>query len=154
MQDTTWARTAGSLLTDTRVWSALAFASVVLLALSALAVPWILARMPADYFVRHGRRSGRGPGAVLWAITKNLLGLLLLAAGIAMLVLPGQGLVTILIATLLLDFPGKRRAQRRLIAWPPLLRAVNALRRRAGQPPFRTDWLAAGERDRWKRPRS
>ena len=46
---------------------------------------------------------------------KNLLGLVLLAAGLAMMVLPGQGIITILIALTLLNFPGRRRLELYLI---------------------------------------
>jgi hypothetical protein len=51
-------------------------------------------------------------------------------------VLPGQGLLTILIALILLDFPGKRSLERRIIARPKVLRAVNGLRTKAGRPPL------------------
>jgi hypothetical protein len=36
----------------------------------------------------------------------------------------------------LLDFPGKLRLQRRVVGWPPVLRAMNAIRRRAGKQPL------------------
>ena len=70
--------------------------------------------------------------------------LLLLAAGVVMLLAPGQGLLTIMVALLFLDFPGKRRLQRRIVASPRVLRALNAMRRRAGQPPLQ---LAAINQD-------
>ena len=69
-------------------------------------------------------------------LAKNGLGVVLLAAGIAMLVLPGQGLLTLVVALILLDFPGKRRLQRRIVYAPRVLAALNALRRRAGREPL------------------
>jgi hypothetical protein len=59
------------------------------------------------------------------------LGLLLSFPGI-----PGQGILTILIGVMLLDFPGKRRLERAVIRRPRVLGAVNRLRARYGKPPL------------------
>lgn len=56
-----------------------------------------------------------------------------------MLVTPGQGVLTILIGLSLLDLPGKRAVERRLIGNPAVLRAVNALRAKAHRPPLRLE---------------
>jgi hypothetical protein len=53
-----------------------------------------------------------------------------------MLVLPGQGLLTLIVGVLMMNFPGKRRLQRRVLAIPAVLNAVNALRKRTGEPPL------------------
>jgi hypothetical protein len=115
--------------------------SVVAFIATLIIVPWLVVRIPPDYFT-HGRRqrkkwANRHPiirGALLTA--KNLLGYLLIAAGVAMLVLPGQGLVTILLGILLVDLPGKYRLERWLVARRPLLHSINWLRRRAGRDPL------------------
>jgi len=62
-----------------------------------------------------------------------------LVAGIAMLVLPGQGVLTIVIGIMLLDFPGKYRFERSLAARRPVLRSINWLRRRANRPLLHVD---------------
>ena len=59
-----------------------------------------------------------------------------LVAGIAMLVLPGQGVLTIVIGIMLLDFPGKYRFERRLVAYGPVLKAINGIRRAARRQPL------------------
>ena len=69
-------------------------------------------------------------------VGRNVLGCLLIAAGVAMLVLPGQGVLTILVGTMLVDFPGKRRLERWIVERGPVLRAMNWLRERAGREPF------------------
>jgi hypothetical protein len=124
-----------------------ALASLVLFVLSVAGVPWFVARVPADYFSRREReqlniaRSERPTWQILARVLKNLLGLTVVLAGAAMLFLPGQGLLTIFVGLLLLDFPGKRRLERRLIAWRPVYRAINRLRQRAGRPPLeRGSW--------------
>lgn len=69
-------------------------------------------------------------------LVKNLLGAFLVIAGLALLVLPGQGILTILVGLVLLDFPGKRRLELRLIRRPKVLSALNWVRRKLGREPF------------------
>ena len=81
------------------------------------------------------RRYAQSTGARwLWRLGKNLLGLLIILVGVAMLLLPGQGILTILIGLMLLDFPGKRRLERRLVQQPSVWRALNWMRAKAHQP--------------------
>jgi hypothetical protein len=72
---------------------------------------------------------------------KNLIGYLIVLLGIAMAIpgVPGQGLLLILIGMTLVDFPGKRRVERRLIAIPSVLRVVNLLRKRFGHTGLEID---------------
>jgi hypothetical protein len=104
-------------------------------------MPILLARMRPDHFVHPeppaGSWRGRHPVIRLsFLAVKNLLGLLLLLAGLAMLVLPGQGIITVLVAISLLNFPGKRRLELALIRKRPVLQAVNWIRARADRPPL------------------
>jgi hypothetical protein len=96
--------------------------------------------LPADYFVRNGAPpSARHP--VLRAsgyILKNALGWFMIPLGIfmALPLVPGPGLVFILIGISLVDFPGKQRLEERLLAYPRVLHAVNRLRQRYGRLPM------------------
>jgi hypothetical protein len=72
----------------------------------------------------------------LFLTVKNTLGGCLLVAGIFMLVLPGQGILTILAALALLDFPGKRKLEMSILHRPAVLKSINWLRRRAGREPL------------------
>ncbi len=69
-------------------------------------------------------------------IGKNLLGGLLIVAGLIMLVTPGQGVLSILLGLVLVDVPGKRKVERKIIERKSVLKVVNRLRARAGQPPL------------------
>ncbi|WP_207621969.1 PGPGW domain-containing protein [Alienimonas californiensis] len=113
-----------------------------------LALPWLVAAIPEDYFVGDrrpvpvSRRTGRPRHpAVVWSarIGKNVAGGTLILAGVAMLVLPGQGVLTILAGVVLTDMPGKRRLERAIVRRSLVLRALNALRRRRGVGPLRVD---------------
>ncbi len=107
---------------------------------SLLAIPFLLVRLPAQYFdERHPRTWMQEYHPVLrWIglILKNAIGAVFLLAGVAMLFLPGQGVLTMLIGISLLDFPGKRRLERRIIGLPSVLRTINTLRQQFGRPPF------------------
>lgn len=69
-------------------------------------------------------------------VVKNIVGVILLALGIAQLFLPGQGIVTILLSLSLLDFPGKRQLERKIVGRPTVLGAINALRAKHGRAPL------------------
>ena len=106
-----------------------------------IAIPIILVRLPADYFdercPRAGWMEGRHPVLRLGTrALKNLFGAVFFLAGVAMLVLPGQGILTMLIGISLMDFPGKRSLERNLVSRPSVLRAINAIRERFGRPPL------------------
>nr|VFJ57510.1 MAG: Putative transmembrane protein (PGPGW) [Candidatus Kentron sp. DK] len=114
--------------------------SVVVFLVSLIAAPLIIARMPADYFRRpeNGPRPRRPDSAwrVLLRLLKNLLAAVLVIGGILMLVLPGQGLLTILIGIGISDFPGKYRLTRRLAGMRGVSAAIGWIRRKAGVAPL------------------
>jgi hypothetical protein len=119
----------------------LAATSVVLFVATLVAVPFVVVRLPEDHFQPPRRRRLRSaaPRPILrtaWRVGKNALGAVLVLAGLIMLVLPGQGLLTIVVGLVLLDFPGKYRFERWLIGRKRVLASLNWLRRRAGKPPL------------------
>ncbi len=105
-----------------------------------LLVPMIVIRLPSDYFSYRRRKSGtrfRHPAlAALLVTVKNLLGLFFCVAGTVMLVFPGQGILTILVGMILLDFPGKYRVERWLVGHASVLRSINWIRTKAHKPPI------------------
>jgi hypothetical protein len=124
----------------------LASISLVLFVGTLVAVPMLVARIPPDYFEHEQRPpvpwADRHPLArIALRACKNALGWVLVAAGLAMLVLPGQGLLTILVGFLLLDLPGKYRMEKWLVSRRRILASINWLRRRTGREP-----LSVGDR--------
>lgn len=117
----------------------LSLASLVMFIASALITPWLLVRMPADYFLRDKphlwtRLRQSPPLACVVLLMKNALGVICIGAGILMLVLPGQGLLTILVGVFLLDFHGKKELEKKLISRPKIRKTINWLRRRYHRP--------------------
>ena len=128
-------------MSQTTLLEMLGLFSLVTFAGSLIAVPWLIGRMPPDYFLTHwyqvDARHRRHPALALaiW-LGRNGFGFCLLLAGITMLFLPGQGLLTILIGICLMDFPGKRRLLDRLAGIPQVQHALNWVRRKQGKAEF------------------
>lgn len=119
-------------------WLPALTATGILMAIaSVIAIPLFIARIPADYFTeQYLPFSHRDPtGWLLWC-ARNLFALILLIAGILMLVLPGQGLLTILIAIMTSTFPGKYRLERAIMRRPRIYRAANWIRRKYRRTPL------------------
>ena len=103
-------------------------------------VSLILVKIPADYF-NESRQSKflakQSPVIrVLALIGKNIAGVILVVIGILLSLpgVPGQGVLTILLGVMLLDFPGRRRFERWIVSSPKVLKAVNNLRKRFDKP--------------------
>ncbi|WP_437781297.1 hypothetical protein [Sorangium sp. So ce1097] len=103
----------------------------------------VLVRLPEDYLEQQDEKPFL-PGRPAWMrvsarIGKNLLGVLAVAFGIALSLpgVPGPGGLVILIGVMLLDLPGKRRMERRLLGTPKMRAFADRVRARFGRPPLR-----------------
>ena len=114
--------------------------SVLALLVSALALPHFVAAIPDDYFSKDTNlddlRASLSIGEIVILALKNVVGVILILCGIAMLVLPGQGLLTLFAGIVLADFPGKHRLVRRIIQVPAVLDTLNYFRRKKNKPEF------------------
>ena len=126
---------------ETLVWW-LAFVSIIGFVATLALVPVLIIRIPTDYFSDTRRQRwdlwGQNHPVLRWSLLvgKNLLGWVVILLGIAMLVLPGQGILTIVIGMILINFPGKYRLERWIITRESVLRAINAIRKRSGRAPL------------------
>lgn len=108
-------------------------------------VSFMLVKIPATYFhSSHDRdflvdrhRAVRWSGLVM----KNLLGAALVVLGVIMSLpgVPGQGILTILLGLMMLDLPGKRRWEQKLVKQPKVLQTINQLRGKFDKPPLVLD---------------
>ncbi len=106
-----------------------------------VAVPIIIRRLPADYFLPtfdedKPRSGGFQPMPLLVRILKNILGYFLILMGVLMLIGPGQGLLTIFMGVILIDFPRKREVEMKLAKIGPINRLMSWIRGRAGKQPL------------------
>lgn len=105
-------------------------------------VSLILVKIPKNHFSKTRKtKFWSGPHPLLHAagvVGKNIGGLLLVAIGIVLSLpgVPGQGLLTVLLGIMLLDFPGKHRLEQKLLSRPSIVNAINKLRGRFGKDPL------------------
>jgi len=105
-------------------------------------VSLILVKLPADHFSKSRKtKFWAGPRPWLHAakvIGKNIGGILLVALGVVLSLpgVPGQGLLTVLLGIMLLDFPGRHRLEQKLLSKPSILNSINKLRDRFGKKPL------------------
>lgn len=98
-------------------------------------IPYLVGKIPYNYFLKNKRNwresyTRYGFLFLLTTLLKNCFGVMLLLAGILMLFLPGQGLLTLFLGILLIDFPGKYKTERWLISQPAIANSLNWLRKR------------------------
>ena len=122
------------------LFGALIFVASFLINLAIVSL--ILVKLPADHFSKDRKTKlwdGKSPALnVVKVIGKNLLGVFLVVLGIVLSVpgVPGQGLLTILLGIMLLDFPGRERLEQKLLSRPTIVNTINRLRGRFGKPPL------------------
>ena len=118
---------------------AMLIASVAMLIMTFIFLPFLIARLPPDYFVNDERPPPLSRYVVvhlaLMAL-KNLIGLAFVLLGIMLLFLPGQGLLTLIIGLTIMNYPGKFAIERWLAMRPHVLPALNWFRARRGHPPL------------------
>lgn len=129
-------------LTGAKIAWGLAFTTVSIIVSYGLIVIGMI-KIPADYFsssyvkkVNSDQHFSLRWGA---AIVKNIFGVILFVAGTVMVFTPGPGVPTILLGLILMDIPGKRPLEAKLIQRPMVLSAVNELRAKYNKPPLILD---------------
>ena len=114
--------------------------SLIIFVFSLLSIKWLVALIPSNYFINQNNSKFRSNYPMLWLISviiKNLIGYTLFIGGMLMLVLPGQGLFTILIGLMLSNYPGKFYIEKKFIAIPSILKTINWLRKKSNKPPLK-----------------
>ncbi|MEM8865155.1 MAG: hypothetical protein AAGF31_06360 [Planctomycetota bacterium] len=124
--------------------------SVLFSIVGTVAMPLLIVRMPADYFLRSERsplrdRAECSPLRCVGWMARNSIAGLLAIAGLIMLFTPGQGTLLLLVALWIADFRRKRKLEKRLVSLPGVTRGINVLRRQANQPPLQLVACASSE---------
>ena len=117
------------------VW--LSFFSGIFFIISLIALPWLVGLIPEDYFFNtttdpQNTNEDNFFYKLVMKIGKTALGLVLLAGGVLMLFLPGQGLLTIFMGAILIDYPKKKLIERRFIKIAFILKGLNWARIKGG----------------------
>ena len=135
------------------LWASITWGQILLgvglflgsLTISFAAIAVVMVKVPKNYFSTHYKRDFL-PGSsfiVRWGavIAKNIFGVFLILLGIVLSLpgVPGQGILTILLGLIMLDIPGKRPLEARIIKRPAVLSAINNLRAKYGKEPLEVD---------------
>ena len=115
--------------------------SIFIFLISILGISWFVAQIPEDYFLLSKRQTSKWQQQkpilrFVVVVAKNILGLTLIIGGLLMLVLPGQGLLTIVTGLLLVNYPGKYKLEQKLVLIPSIYKALNWIRFKAKKPPL------------------
>ncbi|MDA7735244.1 hypothetical protein N9J70_02715 [Gammaproteobacteria bacterium] len=113
--------------------------SLFIFLFSLISMRWLAGLIPSDYFIRKDVSRFRTNNSLLWYLVlliKNILGYSLIIGGIMMLVLPGQGLFTIIIGLMLSNYPGKYYIEKRFVEIPAVFKSINWLRAKSNKPPI------------------
>ena len=112
--------------------------STIFFLLSLLGLSWLISIIPHNYFVDKKRVSLiKMKNPLMWLpiiIIKNSIGLVLILCGILMLILPGQGVLTIITGLIFLDYRGKFKFERLLVRNKLILNSMNWIRRKLNKP--------------------
>lgn len=126
-----------------RDWLAiLGVSSALMLVATAIAVPWIVLRLPSDALRRPNPLDAWGKQhpilRVLVLVGRNLIGIPLVLLGIVLSVplVPGQGILTILLGLLIMEFPGKWWLEHKVAGHPLVMRLLNWIRRKGHKEPL------------------
>lgn len=134
---------------DDSIWLVIICGLLVFIANSIICtalIVCVLVKLPATYYQAGQCPANQPKGNVsrlIWVtwLTRNLLGVILVIVGVFLSLpgVPGQGILTILVGIMVLDFPSKRRLVAKLVRRPGVLRSINRLRNRFGKPPLVLD---------------
>ena len=116
--------------------------SILIFIISIFGISWFVAQIPEDYFLSSKRKPSKWKEhkpllRMMVLFGKNIIGFSLIIGGLLMLVLPGQGLLTIVTGLLLINYPGKYKLEQKLVAMPSIFRALNWIRVKANKPPLK-----------------
>ena len=100
---------------------------------------WLVLRLPRDHFVTHETIPffARHPVVYLvLLVVRNGVGGTLMLLGIVLLLLPGQGILTVILGLSLMKFPGKTRLVDWIVAHKPIQRSLNWIRLKGHREPL------------------
>lgn len=119
----------------------LALLSLFTFILSIFLLPYIVRRIPSDYFLTLSNKQPRVKDyeikSIFIILSRNIFGILLFVSGVVMLFLPGQGLITIFVSLLLLDFPGKKKFIAYLTGMKSIQKTIDWIRKKAHKKPIK-----------------
>lgn len=120
---------------------ALLISGIILIVITTLATPWFVIRLPEDYFTaRRKPRVNRGLLALALYILRNTVATLLILAGIILFMLPGPGILVVLVGVATSTYAGKYKLERAIVRQRSVFNMINWIRARYRRPPIIYPW--------------
>jgi hypothetical protein len=113
-------------------------ASALIFVISLIFTPFLVSKIPHDYFTnaKYHKLEIEHFGHIVAVVGRSALGLALVFLGFVMLFTPGQGILAIIVGLFLMEFPGKKRLECKIIQNEVTFKALNWMRKKFKQPPF------------------
>ena len=137
----------------TAAWWWIGVLSVLTVVSSMVVLPLMVVKMADDYFLEEHRDPSKSLARnhpvlrILGLIAKNVLGYILIITGLIMFVTPGQGILTLLMGLVLINFPGKRDLELKIVAIPAVRRSLNWIRKKANKEPLILPEIEMGKKE-------
>jgi len=112
--------------------------SALIFVVSLIFTPFLVSKIPYDYFTnsKYHKFEIKHFGHLIVIVGRSALGFVLVLLGFVMLFTPGQGILAIIVGLFLMEFPGKKHLERKMIENEVTYKALNWMREKFKQPPF------------------
>ena len=106
--------------------------SILIFVFSMVGLRLFIIAIPPDYFINKKRVSAlKNRSILLWIIYivfKNIIGYIFIIMGLVALVLPGQGILMILVGLMMSDYPKKFDLEKKIITIKAVRKGINWIR--------------------------
>ena len=112
----------------------IAVISILSIVLPLLFVPFIIKKLPANYFCLNYNSEHKHTWLII--LLRNIAALVITLIGIIFILTPGQGSITILTGLIIADFPYKKQLEVKFVNFPFVLTVLNKIRNKMQLSPF------------------
>ena len=110
---------------------------------SLVVMPFVVIHLPHDYFARQEHPDSKSNRysltQIFFVIGKNVIGWVLLFAGVLMLFLPGPGLLSMLLGLVFATVPGKKRMIKKILGVAAVRTVIASMREKRNKLPLILD---------------
>jgi hypothetical protein len=112
--------------------------SALIFVVSLIFTPFLVSKIPHDYFTnpQYHKLEIKHFGHLIFVVLRSVFGFLLILLGVAMLFTPGQGILAIIVGLFLMEFPGKKRLEHKIIENEITFKSLNWMREKFKKPPL------------------
>ena len=113
-------------------------ASALIFVVSLIFTPFLVSKIPHDYFTnaKYHQLEIKHFGHLIIVVLRSVFGFLLILLGLVMLFTPGQGILAIIVGLFLMEFPGKKRLEHKIIENEITFKSLNWMREKFKKPPL------------------